>query len=92
MTAMLLEEAPTAEETAQRFAVRYRDALRDYVVGLSEILDVRTIKPSPEDDEFDFVARVPSAELYFITQKLADLAFFVNEKHGVRIATMAVPG
>ena len=91
MTAAILEAPYTAEEAAQRFAARYRDAIREYLMGLSKLVEFESIELLEEDEDFDFQIRVPEADLVQVQERLADLSLAMSEKYGVRIATLAVP-
>lgn len=88
---VMLEEAQSAEQSAQRYAERLRDAMSDYMIGLSKLVDMGCLQARHEDPDFDFEVRVPSGQLYEITERLAQLSFEVSEQYSVRLATLAVP-
>ena len=88
---VMLEEAQTAEQSAQRYAERLRDAMSEYMIGLSKLVDMGSLQALHEDPDFDFEVRVPSAQLYEVTERLADLSFAVSDRYDVRLATLAVP-
>jgi hypothetical protein len=81
------------DEAAQAAAGRSFSALKEYFLCLSQSLEsvtFRSLEELEEDEDFDFLVRVPTEKLFGIRESLADLSFYINEKYGVKIATLAV--